>query len=1142
MTLTEFLAWAVRTNTQRCIVCVFRYQYEDSGAPATGILYFSDRVYFDHSAETIIPYIDVINDKGVPQYLRSLSGDRLGAFTSSVGTLEFDNADGALDFIFDLAIDGSQCDFYVGDTSWPFTDFQLIFSCFAKLAKATSFQRVSVVLSDTGLLLNKSIGGTALVAGTGPQANQPRPFNFGYIHNLTPIIFDPLTGGGIYVYDDVGTDRNIDAGAGGVRDDGEPVGYTDNGDGTLTLTTGAIGTVTCDVLSDPGSAGRLTSNCFDEVIGNRCGLTAASKYDGPHRTFVPGDADDYPLGVSISQSQNAIQLLTLIVDSGNCSWAISRLGNFTYLRLRPNDIASLVGLGSPPLAAVDIYEDDLLNKGNIKLDHSTPLYWQYQAYMSKNWTVQTSGLATSLTADEQGVWSRKGIYKLQDPPGLGTTYNDSPQSYNKSLVTSPIVETLLSGALDELDLPFLETWMDTRRDTFLPWIEIMSITVGLEFFQLEIGDPVNMITTRFGQDSGTLFQVISINIRLSDWEIDLQIVRRRLLAAPPETWLRVSDPIDSPPWPSELGKTTLPPPPTVEPPPIRPPGTTGIGIDRSTGDPIFRPVYIGGGSRFFRPPTPEPEGFIIMEPLYVRLGSEGDPSVAYPIWYLSDSTGTPSSVSMGFRLVYQPSIQSYYDSLVLPSLGSDVNLVACDLAVFDTDNKCEHSGSLATGYTDYFGGPFTASVFLGNAIAVPAYATDLLFPLQVDEYKFSSGGGSDATPGFDPATGVARTPTTIGGIIYNPANAGGFFSYTENSGAPKMRSLRFRANNVDYIAYIVASGAGTGAAITVGLTTNPDVRSPISGGALPPLNAMGNPGVTAWSGVTWALSEYRQPFNRLPANATVPVSGPTITSPFSGFEVPTTLGTTTVSVVEGVPANDNFAAPFNLTLGPVTNQIVTAFIPNENATTEGSEPCGVGTATKTIWFGFKPGANGNISLDTLGSFRSDDGSYSNPLNTVLTVYTGAAIGSLTQIQTNDDGGTDVTSAISSFAVTSGTQYWVQVSSKSGTSQFGGIRLRYTCNFAMAPPPPVIASGQGFTGVHGVAITPFTPSVTNSPTSWADVSALISQPTLASLGFTLNTSTGQITGTKASAGSGIFALTATNAGGTSSPQGLSYVIS
>lgn len=572
MTDEEFKQWLSRDNEIRCVLVEMDYIYESLDSPtgpALGTLYFSDREFFDDVTDH--PYVDCI--KTAPQFSRALSGDQLGMYVSTIGTLELDNADGQLDFLRDLAVDGSQIRFYLGGVTWEVADFKHIFTAITSKVSAPTFDRISVALKDTGLLLNKSIGGTSTVGGTGPNADRSRPVNMGFIHNLGALVLDEALL--IYVHSDDGTGTVAQE----VRDRGVSVYFTDNADGTFTLDASPAGVITCDILAEPIGADNVkVSDAMTHLIGTRAGLTALGLFDGPGPTFIVGDEDDYKLGISLPESRNIIDLLADVIQvSGNAFWAIKRTGEFTFGRLRLNDIGPLLG-GSPSLIdEVPILEDDI-DQGSFKLDHAPTQYYKYQAYMSRNWLQQTD-FATSLSPDEQDTYRRPGLYLLQ-PDSIGTTYENAPELYHKTLTVSPVIDTLLSEAFSETDLDSLARWETVRRSMFLPWIEIVTVVVGINFYQLELGDPVRLfIAPRMGIDeNGALFQIIGIVLRLTDAKIELRMARRNIIQPIPESWVRNVSVIDDSQPEYQLGPTQQPPVTDEEGNPVfTPPGGLGGG-------------------------------------------------------------------------------------------------------------------------------------------------------------------------------------------------------------------------------------------------------------------------------------------------------------------------------------------------------------------------------------------------------------------------------------------------------------------------------------------------------------------------------------------------------------------------------------
>jgi len=548
MTDAEFRAWLTRDNEHRVVLARMSYQYESGGAPATGILYFSNLPYIDEDGDPDpIAYLSAI--KSTPQYSRSLSGERLGGYSSSVGALELDNADGALDYMLALPIDGSEITFLCGGIDWPIADFRSMFVALTVKIIAAAWDRITVTLRDTSLLLDKSVGGESSIDDGSPAVDNWRAANFGLLHQLECKLVDQSTL--TYAHSDTGDGIAYSPDfEQTVRDRGYPILYTDNGDGTISLDVTPDGEITTDLLMVEGTnppGYRAVSDAMQWLVGTRCGLTALGKYYGPDDTYdLRPNTDigawsldggqDYLIGISIQNKTNVEQLLNDLCDTGICFRAIRRDGMFTFGRIRPNDIASL-GVASQ----ATIREDDL--DDNIRIEHATPTYYRLQAQMNTNWRI-ISNPATALLPEELAILTRDGLTQIQ-ADAIGVTYADKPELYNLTLVQSPLIETLLSGDDEFYDAEYLVQWMEVRRSTFLPWMETVTVTVGLEYFELELGNVVTLEVPRFDFDAGELTQVIGIDINLMNAKITLRLMHRRLAAPPPEGWVREVEDADN---------------------------------------------------------------------------------------------------------------------------------------------------------------------------------------------------------------------------------------------------------------------------------------------------------------------------------------------------------------------------------------------------------------------------------------------------------------------------------------------------------------------------------------------------------------------------------------------------------------------
>lgn len=122
--------------------------------------------------------------------------------------------------------------------------------------------------------------------------------------------------------------------------------------------------------------------------------------------------------------------------------------------------------------------------------------------------------------------------------------------------------------------------------------------------------------------------------------------------------------------------------------------------------------------------------------------------------------------------------------------------------------------------------------------------------------------------------------------------------------------------------------------------------------------------------------------------------------------------------VASAPLNDDFAnaeaipsIPF--TAGPFST---------DGATVQGGEPSPCGGIGKTVWYDFTPSVNMDLQADTFGS----------DYDTVLAVYTGATLNTLTSIACNDDAPEAFQSQLE-FSATGGVAYHFQAGGFTGGS-------------------------------------------------------------------------------------------------------------
>ena len=148
------------------------------------------------------------------------------------------------------------------------------------------------------------------------------------------------------------------------------------------------------------------------------------------------------------------------------------------------------------------------------------------------------------------------------------------------------------------------------------------------------------------------------------------------------------------------------------------------------------------------------------------------------------------------------------------------------------------------------------------------------------------------------------------------------------------------------------------------------------------------------------------------------------------------------------PSNDNFANATIITLSG--NYYGANGVYNTNATKETGEPNHAGNVGgKSLWWSWTAPANGSCHVDTIGS----------AFNTLLAVYTGPSVGSLTNIASNDDSTNMSPASELSFNTVGGTTYYIAVDGYNGAS--GWI----TMNLIQAPEAPLHFGGLSFAATN-----------------------------------------------------------------------------
>jgi len=187
------------------------------------------------------------------------------------------------------------------------------------------------------------------------------------------------------------------------------------------------------------------------------------------------------------------------------------------------------------------------------------------------------------------------------------------------------------------------------------------------------------------------------------------------------------------------------------------------------------------------------------------------------------------------------------------------------------------------------------------------------------------------------------------------------------------------------------------------------------------------------------------------------VSLKTLLSPFSASQLTLALLLLAAHAAEAAaPANDRFS---NATTITGTNVIVIGT--NVGASKEGGEPAHAGDpGGSSVWWTWTAPGSGEVRISTDGS----------DFDTLLGVYTGTKVNSLSLVASNDDHGSLMTSSVR-FQVAQGVQYYIAVDGYDDGSGSGVGSVTLTLLFFQGP--IVRPANDNFTNrmaLTGVSVT------------------------------------------------------------------------
>jgi len=271
------------------------------------------------------------------------AGGRLsGRSLPGAGTLQLNNADGALDTMTELAFDGRRVRVLLGGEGFAYAEFAVIFDGTAdgiEVDDEVMTVRLRDLQSRFEAGLDRGIyGGTGGLDGRSGLKDREKPLTFGRVFHVPAILVDPATltyqvhDGAIESIDAV-----YDSGLALTKVAGSPSAgqfSVDASDGTFTLGASAAGPVTADVRGDKssGSYVETVAGLIQRLVSTRLAgdeTVSVNTAAFQHGDRFHGDA----VGIWVRSGAGLAEVLDSLADSVGAHYGFDRAGAMTIGRV-----------------------------------------------------------------------------------------------------------------------------------------------------------------------------------------------------------------------------------------------------------------------------------------------------------------------------------------------------------------------------------------------------------------------------------------------------------------------------------------------------------------------------------------------------------------------------------------------------------------------------------------------------------------------------------------------------------------------------------------------------------------------------------------------------------------------------------------
>lgn len=486
----DYLIWLAADNKSRIVLV-------EAQAYSGGLLvtrYMSNYPFVSAPADTPAnqAYDDLV--LSIPQFTTKMSEQFTGQSTPSWGDAEIANENGDRDSWLDDAWDGRSLKLYLGDKSWPKSDFRKILDGTIADIYAKDQRTLALKIRDKQWALNVPAQ-TNMITGTTANTDLPKPLCYGQCFNTEPVLIVAAT----HQYQD--HDGAVNA-ISTVYDNGVGVGSTPTiANGTFVLTAAPAGRITADMQgAKPGGA--YLTKCADimqHLITTHSTLTAGDLDAASFTAFNITAAQ--ALGLYVRDRQNLIELLDALIKSVGGWYGFSRDGLLQLGRLEDP---------TGGVSVLDLTNDDVV-EGSIRCIRRIPALTTIRLGYRKNWTVQTDGIAGAATEARRADLASDYLVSKALDASIKTAH---------PLALEPDLEGTLMTVQADCDAEAarrLALWGVTRNVYALDCFSAPA--------RVSIGQVIKLTHPRFGFTAGAKAVVVSITEQPTKNRLSLEILK-----------------------------------------------------------------------------------------------------------------------------------------------------------------------------------------------------------------------------------------------------------------------------------------------------------------------------------------------------------------------------------------------------------------------------------------------------------------------------------------------------------------------------------------------------------------------------------------------------------------------------------------